>query len=81
VAAIVIFIQHYVTTFREERRYIWNAPPSFAKYSFIISRHIPIICAVLAFVSLSGFLGYKISDKVRRAICLASKLVFDETCE
>jgi hypothetical protein len=65
VASIVVLVQHYASTFNDERKYIWNAPASFAKYCYLLSRHLPILVTAVIFVLLSGFRGYTVVDEVR----------------
>jgi hypothetical protein len=65
VAFAIASIQHCVTTFRVERRVVWRAPVSYATCAFVVSRYIPILGSLLAFIPLGGFQGFSMADSVR----------------
>jgi hypothetical protein len=43
---------------------IWRDRPSFRKYCYLVSRHLPIVFGLMAFFPLSGFKGYTLSNTV-----------------
>jgi hypothetical protein len=64
VAFTVAAIQYCLFTLALERRVVWHAPRSFAKYAFLISKYMPILDGVLVFVSWSGFVGAELTTAV-----------------
>jgi hypothetical protein len=47
-----------------ERRLVWTAPRSLAKYAFLLNRYLVLTALVLAFVGMSGFAGIALSQEV-----------------
>jgi hypothetical protein len=72
VASVVVFVYHYFSSFPHERQYIWNAPPSFAKHGYLLSRHLIIPCVLVTFVAISGFEGLDFNNSVRDACMRAA---------
>jgi hypothetical protein len=65
VAFAVAAVQYCLRTLALERRVVWHAPRSFAKYAYLIGKYMPILDCALIFVPLSGFWGTGLTNEVR----------------
>jgi hypothetical protein len=65
VTGLVILVYDHFVTFRAERRLIWTAPTSLAKFGFLVNRYLVPISVLITFLPLSGFIGLHFSDHVR----------------
>jgi hypothetical protein len=65
VVFVVASVQYFFNTLSVERRVVWSAPASFAKYAYPISRYFPILGALVMILPLSGYLGYTLTNSVR----------------
>lgn len=65
VIGLSILIFDHCVTFSAERRLIWNAPRSIAKFGFLLNRYLVPLCLVGVFLALSGFYGLDLTDMVR----------------
>jgi hypothetical protein len=64
VVALVIIMVDLITSHSEERRLVWTAPRSWAKYAFLANRYLVPVCVVVAFLPLSGFIGLQLTNEV-----------------
>jgi hypothetical protein len=64
VVAFVIIIADLITSHSEERRLVWTAPRSWAKYAFLANRYLVPVCVAVAFLPLSGFIGLELTNEV-----------------
>jgi hypothetical protein len=65
VAFTVATVQYCLFTLVFERRVVWRAPRSFAKYAYLVGKYLPILYCAVAFVPLSGFWGTVLTNTVR----------------
>lgn len=63
-------LHDHASTFNQERRLIWRAPPSFVNYAFLFNRYLVPPLLVLGFCCLSGFAGFSLTNNVRNLACL-----------
>jgi hypothetical protein len=63
----VTAIQYCLFTLALERRVVWRAPHSFAKYAHLVGRYLPILVCALEFMPLGGFWGIEGTDAVRES--------------
>jgi hypothetical protein len=67
VTFMVTAIQYCLFTVALERRVVWHAPHSFAKYAHLVGRYLPILVCAFEFVPLGGFWGIDGTDAVRES--------------
>jgi hypothetical protein len=64
VVALVILITDLITSHSEERRLVWTAPRSWAKYAFLANRYLVPVGVAVAFLPLCGFIGLEFTSQV-----------------
>jgi hypothetical protein len=65
VTGLVILVYDHFVTFSSERRLIWTAPSSIAKFGFLINRYVVPVGMFITFIFLSGFIGLDVANQVR----------------
>jgi hypothetical protein len=69
--ALIIVAHEHITSHHAERRLIWSAPSSFAKWAFLANRYFVLISLFISFIASSGFDGIVFSDTVRTRYAMA----------
>jgi hypothetical protein len=65
VVFLVAAIQYSLFTLSLERRVVWHAPRSFAKYAYLVGKYSQILASAVIFLPLSGFWGLELTNAVR----------------
>lgn len=75
VIGVVILLYDHITTFKEEVRYIWKAPSSFAKYAFLMNRYLVPALLISIIHEMCGFNGNIYDDKGCRILLSSTSML------
>lgn len=74
-AGLVVLLYDHVLTLPDEIALIWNSPPSFAKYAFILNRYlVPVALTGIAF-EMCGLSGFAFTDGSCRFLIIATAML------
>jgi hypothetical protein len=75
VVGLVVLFFDCIARWQQERRLVWNAPNTLAKYCYLLNRYLVLACQLPTFVVISGFNGLNLTNAVSFfdiPICIAS---------
>jgi hypothetical protein len=64
VVVLVVLFFDCIARRQQERRLVWNAPNTLAKYCYLLNRYLVLACQFPTFVIVSGFRGLILNDTV-----------------
>lgn len=75
VIGLVILVYDWTLTLPDEVRYIWRAPASYAKYTFIMNRYLVMGTLAAVAYEMCGFVGNAFSDEGCRIFIFTCSMI------
>jgi len=75
VIGLVILVYDWTLTFSDEVKYIWRAPASFAKYTFILNRYVVMGTLAAVAYEMCGFVGNAFSNEGCRVFIFMCSMI------
>jgi hypothetical protein len=63
VVFLVAAIQYSLFTLSLERRVVWHAPRSFAKYAYLVGKYSQILASAVIFFAAEWLLGSRVDER------------------